>query len=84
MTNDIADLPPVWIPRSLFPPMRVAKHAFAMPEPPAKPEAVVVAFIGRPDSSGEEPAALVALTPDDAEEVAFHLVRMAEGVRRAR
>lgn len=83
MPNDIADLPPVWMPLSLFPPIRVAKHVFVQPEPPAEPEAVVVALIGRPDTAGNEPAALVAFTPDDAEALAFHLVRMAEVVRRA-
>lgn len=82
--DSIGDLPPVWIPRWQFPPMPVAKFVFLMPQPPAKPETVAVALIGRPDDQGTEPSVVVAVDPDLAEDLALNLIRVAADVRRAR
>lgn len=77
------DLPPVWVPPSLFPPTEIAKHAFALPDT-GRPERVTLLLVGRPDDTGDEPTTLVSFTADDAEALADHLVRMAAVVRRAR
>ena len=84
MTNDISDLPPVWIPHSEFPPMEVAKFfMLGREQEPEIPDVVAFAMIGRPDDASREPARVVAMTPELAEELALNLIRVAADVRRA-
>ena len=85
MADHIGDLPPVWIPRSESQnPMQVIKFFMLGEEQkPAYPGAVTFALIGRPDDTKKEPVRVVAMTPDDAEELALSLIRVAADVRRA-
>ena len=82
MPDSISDYPPVLIPRSCFPPPEVGRY-FCIPDHPlADSTLVVLALIGRPDDRGTEPATVVALHPDIADELAVNLVRYAAMKRR--
>ena len=82
--DSIGDVPPIWLSPSQFPPRRLAKWAFVVSEQPAEPDAVVLVLVGRPDDDGNEPAAVMSLTVEQAELLADQMREMASRARRAR